>query len=58
MKPRVVLAGGSGFLGQALAKTLLARGYEVVILSRGSHREGGAIRQLHWDGKTLDDWWQ
>jgi uncharacterized protein (TIGR01777 family) len=58
MKPRVVLAGGSGFLGQALAKALLGKGYEVVILSRGAHREGGAIRQLHWDGKTLDDWSQ
>ena len=58
MKPRVVLAGGSGFLGQALAKALLGKGYEVVILSRGAHREGGAIRQLHWDGKTLGDWAQ
>lgn len=58
MKPRVVLAGGSGFLGQALAKTLLGRGYEVVILSRGTQREGTEIRQLHWDGKALGDWWQ
>lgn len=58
MKPRVVLAGGSGFLGQALAKALLGKGYEVVILSRGHHREGGEIRQLHWDGKALGDWAQ
>jgi uncharacterized protein len=58
VKPRVVLAGGSGFLGQALAKVLLEKGYEVVVLSRGAHREGGGIRQLHWDGTTLDDWSQ
>jgi uncharacterized protein (TIGR01777 family) len=58
MKPRVVLAGGSGFLGRALSKALLGKGYDVVILSRGAHREGGAIRQLHWDGKTLGDWSQ
>ena len=58
MKSRVVLAGGSGFLGQALAKALLRKGYEIVILSRGAHREGGGIRQLHWDGKTLGDWFQ
>jgi uncharacterized protein (TIGR01777 family) len=56
MKARVVLAGGSGFLGQALAKILLGKGYEVVILSRGAHREGSGIRQLHWDGETLGDW--
>jgi uncharacterized protein len=58
MKPRVVLAGGSGFLGQSLAKALVGRGYEVVILSRGGPRGGGEIRQLQWDGKTLDEWWQ
>ena len=56
MKPRVVLAGGSGFLGQSLAKVLLGKGYEVVILSRGAHREGSGIRQLHWDGETLGGW--
>ena len=32
MKPRVVIAGGSGFLGRALAGGLRERGYEVVIL--------------------------
>ena len=58
MKPRIVLAGGSGFLGQALTKALLGKGYEVVILSRGAHREGSEIRQLHWDGRTLGDWSQ
>jgi hypothetical protein len=58
MKPRVIIAGGSGFLGQSLAKVLLGKGCEVVILSRGAHREGSGIRQLHWDGKTLGDWSQ
>ena len=58
MKPRVVLAGGSGFLGQALAKALIGKGYEIVILSRGAHRDSGTVRQLHWDGSKLDSWWQ
>lgn len=58
MKSRVIIAGGSGFLGQSLAKVLLGKGYEVVILSRGVHREGSGIRQLNWDGKTLGDWSQ
>ncbi len=30
-KKRVVLAGGSGFLGRALATELLKRGYQVVV---------------------------
>jgi uncharacterized protein (TIGR01777 family) len=56
VKPRVVLAGGSGFLGQALAKVLVGKGYEVVVLTRGAHREGTGNRYLHWDGATLGEW--
>jgi uncharacterized protein (TIGR01777 family) len=57
MKPRVVLAGGSGFLGQALTKVLVGKGYDVVILSRGNERDSAAVQQLHWDGQHLGDWW-
>ncbi len=35
---RVVIAGGSGFLGRALASRLVADGDEIVVLSRGSER--------------------
>jgi uncharacterized protein (TIGR01777 family) len=57
MKPRVVLAGGSGFLGQALRRVLVGKGYDVVILSRGNERDSAAVQQLHWDGQRLGDWW-
>ncbi len=51
MKPKIVLAGGAGFLGRLLQVHLVARGFEVVVLSR---RTGaGAIR---WDGETLGPW--
>lgn len=52
---RIVLAGGSGFLGRVLADWLAARGAEVVVLSR-SPRSGTAIREVAWDGKSLGDW--
>ena len=53
---RIVLAGGSGFIGQALAPALLERGYEVVVLGRSaSHREGG-VDHRQWDGRTLGEW--
>src|SRR5437660_773054 len=35
---RIILAGGSGFIGTLLARDLIARGYEVVVLSRGAPR--------------------
>jgi len=56
MKPRVVIAGGTGFLGQALARELVGKGYEVVVLSRGASRDSNGIRQLHWDGRTVGEW--
>jgi hypothetical protein len=44
---RVVIAGGSGFLGRALTERLSARGDEVVILSRGGGNVRGA-RVAEW----------
>lgn len=55
---RIVLAGGSGFLGQSLAKELLLRGYEVVVLTRSPQRHAGGLRDVPWDGKTYGDWAQ
>jgi uncharacterized protein (TIGR01777 family) len=52
---RIVLAGGSGFVGQALAERLIADGYEVIVLSRAASRSArGSI--VAWDGATLGDW--
>jgi uncharacterized protein (TIGR01777 family) len=34
-KPRIILAGGSGFIGRRLAAVLGGAGYDVVILTRG-----------------------
>ncbi len=56
MKRRIVVAGGSGFLGQALTRALLSKGYEVIILSRSASRESNDLRQLQWDGKTVGPW--
>ena len=52
---RIVLAGGSGFIGQALAKTLLARGYEVVVLTR-TPRKDTRVREMEWDGAHIGEW--
>lgn len=53
---RVVLAGGSGFLGQALADDLCQNGYDVVILTRSPRRGTGPIQQVGWDGRTAGTW--
>jgi uncharacterized protein len=51
---RIVIPGGSGYLGQALARRLVDRGDDVVILGRGGTVDAG--RLVHWDGFTLGDW--
>ena len=54
---RIIIAGGSGFFGRALAATLTQRGHETVILTRNPEAYKGAGRAVEWDGKTLDESW-
>jgi uncharacterized protein (TIGR01777 family) len=53
---KLILAGGSGFLGQALAKHFHARGWEVVVLTRHARSGNTHGRQVIWDGETLGAW--
>jgi len=56
MKTKIILAGGSGFLGSALADYFAGRGMEVVILTRHPKPRAGLIREVRWDGATVGDW--
>src|ERR1700682_1338485 len=51
---RIVLAGGSGQVGNILARHFHQQGHDVTVLGRG-----GAVapwRIVSWDGRNLDDW--
>ncbi len=52
---KVMIAGGSGFLGRALTKSLLADGHQVYILTRGTNVISGA-QAVQWDAKTTNGW--
>lgn len=52
---RVVVAGGSGFLGEALVARLKERGDDVAVLTRSAPRVQNA-RALIWDGKSQGPW--
>ena len=56
MTNKVVIPGGSGFLGSSLASYLVAKGHEVIILTRKPHRTQGPIQDIYWDGKTFGEW--
>jgi len=47
---RIILAGGTGFLGRALAARLIADGHTVVVLSRRpADAADGAVRRVRWN---------
>ncbi len=55
---RIVVAGGTGFIGGALVGALVERGYEVAVLTRSVRgRTAPPGVSFHaWDGKTADGW--
>ena len=52
---RIVIAGGSGFIGEPLVRRLLARGDHVAVLSRNPVKVR-AGRGVAWDGRTQGGW--
>lgn len=57
MSPKVVIAGGTGLIGAALARRWRERGFAVVVLTRSTpRRRGDGIREVQWDGQTAGAW--
>ena len=52
---RIVIAGGTGFLGEPLVRRLVARGDDVAVLSRNPAKVR-AGRGVQWDGRTQGAW--
>jgi uncharacterized protein (TIGR01777 family) len=55
-RKRIIIAGGSGFIGRALAKEFSAQDFEVVILTRSPRGRAAGIREMKWDGKNPGAW--
>lgn len=53
---RIVIAGGSGFLGVSLAEYLTSKGVPVTVLSRRVCTGGGRWSHVSWDARTLGPW--
>jgi uncharacterized protein (TIGR01777 family) len=51
---RIVLPGGSGQVGQMLARFFQERGHFVTVLTRGPYT--AQWQTVHWDGKTAGPW--
>lgn len=54
---KIILAGGSGNLGQLLSKACRSIGYQVIILTRNKNlKNTPAHAEVYWDGEHLGDW--
>jgi len=51
---RIVLPGGSGHVGQALARYFTERGHQVTVLTRGPYT--APWLSVHWDGENPGPW--
>jgi uncharacterized protein len=55
---RVLITGGTGMIGRALVKSLLADGHQVWVLTRFPHaaRLPEGVQGIAWDGRTTIGW--
>ena len=53
---RVVIAGGTGFIGTNLARHLTDLGCEVVLISRNVPKQERPWKHAQWDGRTVGQW--
>jgi uncharacterized protein len=53
---KIVIAGGTGFLGSCLEEHFTDANDRVIILTRGVSRTIGSIEYKQWDGRTLGTW--
>jgi len=49
---KIIIAGGTGFLGENLEQYFTQRGNQVYILTRQPKRKN----EIYWDAKTIGDW--
>jgi uncharacterized protein (TIGR01777 family) len=56
MKQKIIIAGGTGFLGNSLRNKYKNLDVEIIILTRKKIQNEGNITYVHWDAKTLGSW--
>jgi uncharacterized protein len=53
---RIVIAGGSGFMGTTLIRHLKPVTADIVVLTRGRAETRDGVRFVRWDARTMGDW--
>ncbi|KPM32545.1 NAD dependent epimerase/dehydratase family protein [Croceitalea dokdonensis DOKDO 023] len=53
---KLVVAGGSGFLGNAIVDHFKTKFEDIVVLTRNTIENTNTVRYVSWDAKTLGHW--
>ena len=53
---KIIIAAGTGFLGQVLVNHFKKKTGEIVVFTRGKSKTKNNIRYIHWDAKTMTGW--
>jgi uncharacterized protein (TIGR01777 family) len=53
---KIVMAGGTGFLGSCLTSHFVNAQDRVIVLTRSASRTNGSVEYIQWDGRTLGEW--
>lgn len=53
---KLVLAGGTGFLGQSIIDHFRHTVPEIIVLTRSQNKTQGNVRYVEWDGTTVGGW--
>ncbi|WP_445710108.1 TIGR01777 family oxidoreductase [Flavobacterium sp.] len=53
---KIIIAAGTGFLGQVLVNYFKKEYTEIVVLTRGTDQIKDKVKYVHWDAKTLTGW--
>ena len=57
---KILLAGGSGFIGKSLLTGLKQEGYEIVLLTRNKQAAAANLQNIarvqSWDAKNVEEW--
>ena len=54
---KIIIPGGSGFLGQVLTNYYIHKDYQVVVLTRNPKQShSNQVQEIYWDGNSLGEW--
>lgn len=53
---KIVIAAGTGFLGQVLVNHFKKNSNEIVVLTRKKNKQEENVKYIHWNAKTLTGW--